>query len=89
MIVFGLPKVDFIGFARDNHLASAADGVDYAIRMECVEKHAGQLLGHKGLNSCSRASENVPSVYAYLRTEVAFIGAEPYAKIEIRSVVWL
>lgn len=41
MIVFGLPKVDFIGFARDSHLASATDGGDYAIRMECVEKHAG------------------------------------------------
>lgn len=89
MIVFGLPKIDFIGFARDNHLASAANGIDYAVRMKCVEEHAGQLLGHKGLNSCSRASENVPSVYAYLRTEVAFIGAEPYAKIEVRSVVGL
>ena len=56
MSIFGLTKVDFIALTCDSHLAPAADRGNCAIRAKGVQKDAGRWLGHKALDSCSRAS---------------------------------
>lgn len=54
MIVLGLPKVDFIGFARDSHLASAADEGNYASKSACFQRLIGfPAYNLKNSRACS------------------------------------
>jgi hypothetical protein len=57
--IFWLQKFGFVWFAGNGHLAPAADRGDTAIEAESMQERAMQRVGHRGLDSCSPASESV------------------------------